>query len=83
MKKIEMEIECPYCGGTGLLSGMGEGDGTAVVCHQCNGTGVFSYSYLYKDFTGRKTKEGVKRVYLNSMQKILYQRIVLESLGKK
>ena len=64
MKKIEMEIECPSCGGTGLYQGMGEGKGTAVICHSCEGSGSYMYSYSYNDFTGRKIKEGIQRVYL-------------------
>lgn len=64
MKKIELTIECPDCKGTGVYSGMGEGDGIAVVCYKCKGTGAYKYSYLYNDFTGRKEKEGIKRVYL-------------------
>ena len=67
MEKIEMKIECPACNGTGLYKGMGEGEGTAVVCHQCNGSGAYMYSYSYEDFTERKTKEGVDRVYLSGM----------------
>jgi len=67
MKKIEMEIECPACNGTWLYQGMGEGEGTAVVCNKCRGTGAFMYSFSYNDFAGRKTKEGVKRIYLSGM----------------
>lgn len=67
MKKIEMTIECPHCGGTGIYAGMGEGDGTAVICYYCKGTGAYEYSYSYKDFTGRKERDGVKRVYLKGM----------------
>lgn len=64
MKKIEMTIECPSCKGTGLYQGMAEGNEVAVVCKDCGGTGAFKYSYSYNEFTGRKTKKGVKRVYL-------------------
>lgn len=45
MKKIEMTIECPHCGGAGIYAGMAEGDGTAVVCNQCQGTGAYKYFY--------------------------------------
>jgi len=65
MKKIEMEIECPACKGTGLYQGIGEGKGTAVVCRNCKGTGAYSYSYSYNEFTGRKHKDGIERVYLS------------------
>jgi len=64
MKKIEMTIECPDCRGTGLYSGMGEGQGAAVICHKCKGTGAYFYSYSYKEFTERKKQKGIKRVYL-------------------
>ena len=67
MKKIEMVIECQSCKGTGVYQGMAERDGAAVVCHNCNGTGAANYSFSYNEFTGRKTREGVTRVYLNSM----------------
>ncbi|GAH55007.1 unnamed protein product, partial [marine sediment metagenome] len=36
---IEYDCECNDCKGTGLYTGMAEGDGFAVVCHACNGTG--------------------------------------------
>ena len=62
-----MKIECPYCKGTGVYVGMGEGNGTAVVCYRCKGSGAYNYSYSYKTFTGRKEKDGVKRVYLNGL----------------
>lgn len=59
MKTIH--IECPSCQGTGLYVGMGEHDGAAVVCHTCKGKGHTTYSY--EEFTGRKHRKGVKRVY--------------------
>lgn len=64
MKEVKMTIECPACSGTGLYQGMGEGKGTAVICHKCRGTGAYQYFYSYNEFTGRKNKEGVNRVYL-------------------
>ncbi len=63
MKKIEMKIQCPACKGTGVYVGMAERDGAAVVCHKCKGTGEYNYIYEYEGFTGKKVKEGVKRVY--------------------
>lgn len=66
MKKIEMLIECPLCNGTGVYSGIAEGEGVGVICYECNGTGAYTYSY--KNFTGRKTKKGIKRVYLTGSQ---------------
>ncbi len=67
MKKIEMQIECPNCGGTGLYQGMGEGNGAAVICHTCNGTAKKTFKYSYNEFTGRKIRKGVHRVYLSGM----------------
>ena len=59
MKTIE--IECPSCKGTGLYVGMCEREGSAVVCTTCGGKGYTTYSY--NEFTGKKVKEGVKRVF--------------------
>lgn len=63
MKKIEMEIQCKSCGGTGVYVGIAEREGAAVVCRSCNGTGKYQYKFEYEEFTGRKEKEGVTRVY--------------------
>jgi len=63
MKKIEMVIECPACEGSGVYNGIGEGDGLAVICYKCNGSGAYKYHYSYNEFTGRKIKEGILRVY--------------------
>jgi hypothetical protein len=65
MEKIEIEIECPACEGTGLYQGLGEGKGTAVVCYKCNGSGKYLYLYSYNKFTGRKKKPDIERVYLS------------------
>jgi hypothetical protein len=54
-------IQCPSCKGTGLYKGFAEKDGAAVVCHTCQGTGKTDFSY--EEFTGRKEREGVNRVY--------------------
>ena len=64
MKKIEMIIECPYCSGTGLYSGVRENRDIAIICHYCNGTGAYSYSYSYNEFSKQKIKDGIERVYL-------------------
>jgi hypothetical protein len=66
MKIIEMEIECPSCKGTGIYSGMSESGGVGVICFTCEGTGKYRYSYSYEEFTGRKVRKGIKRVYLQS-----------------
>lgn len=57
-------IECPHCEGTGLYIGFTERDGAAVICYHCNGTGSTTYSY--KEFTGRKNRNDVTRVFKKS-----------------
>lgn len=61
--RIEFDQECPECHGSGLYVGMGERDGAAVVCHRCKGTGKFHFVHEYEEFTGRKVKPKVIRVY--------------------
>lgn len=68
MKKIEMIIECPACKGTGVYSGMAESKDIAVICYNCKGTGKYKYTYSYNEFTGRKLKKGIKRVYKKGTQ---------------
>jgi hypothetical protein len=63
MKVIEIKEQCKSCGGTGLFVGMGERDGAAVVCHTCNGTGCHEFRHEYEEFTERKARQGVKRVF--------------------
>lgn len=62
MKTID--IQCSSCKGTGLYKGMAERGDCAVVCHNCNGTGKSTFSY--EEFTGRKKRDGVTRVFLRS-----------------
>jgi len=57
---MEIKAECSACGATGLYKGFAEPEGTAVVCHNCNGTGCQTMKYT--PFTGRKRKRGIKRV---------------------
>lgn len=80
-KKIELDIQCKECKGTGVYIGMGERDGAAVVCHRCDGTGKYHYAFEYKDFGGRIKRRGVKRVYKSGYgyclapKKIKFQRV--------
>jgi len=64
-KKIDMFIQCPSCKGTGIYSGMGESENTGVICYQCNGTGKYHYTYQYEEFTERKIRKDIDRVYLS------------------
>jgi hypothetical protein len=63
-KKIDLKIECKSCGGTGVYRGIAEGNGAAVVCNRCKGTGCENYHFEYKEFTGRKTIKDVERVFI-------------------
>lgn len=65
MAKIELYIECRSCNGTGVYIGMAERDGAAVVCRTCKGAGKEHFVLEYTEFTGRKLREDVKRVYLS------------------
>ncbi len=55
-----VQAQCHDCRGTGLYTGIGERDGLAVVCGKCEGTGQKDISYT--PFTGRKTRENVRKV---------------------
>lgn len=57
----KITIQCSACNGTGLYKGCAERDGAAVVCYRCNGAGKTEFSY--EEFTGRKERKDVKRVY--------------------
>jgi hypothetical protein len=59
---IEWFEKCQKCKGTGLYKGMGERDGIAVVCHNCNGTGKKYQKHEYEEFTEREICPGVERV---------------------
>lgn len=65
-KTIEKKIVCQSCNGTGLYVGMAERDGSAVVCYTCDGTGCQTYKFSYEDFTERRKRKGVKRVFKTS-----------------
>ena len=59
----EWSQECHSCHGTGVYRGMGEGDGAAVVCITCKGTGKEEVRHRFQEFTGRKINPDVRRVY--------------------
>jgi len=59
---IEHDEECKACKGTGLFSGISEGDGLAVVCNRCTGTGCHHVKIEYDDFEGRKIRPNTRQV---------------------
>ena len=59
-----IRTECGDCGGTGLYSGMCEGNGEAVICLGCQGTGC--KEVRYKPYSGRKGKRGIRTVRQSS-----------------
>lgn len=61
-KKIELDIECQSCDGTGIYVGFAEKDGIGVVCNRCKGTGRDKYVFEYKPFIARRTKAGIVHV---------------------
>ena len=60
----KIQIECSKCQGTGLYKGMGEKGRCAVVCYGCAGEGWATFNY--KEFSGRKTRNDVDRVFRGS-----------------
>ena len=63
--KIELDIECQSCDGTGVYQGMAESEGAGVICHRCDGTGCFKYKFEYTPFTERKLNNNISRVFLS------------------
>lgn len=60
---LEFDCECEDCSATGLYQGMGERNGAAIVCYHCDGTGKVHRKLTYRDFEGRKRKDGIRRIY--------------------
>lgn len=61
-KTVEFDQKCQSCNGTGLYVGLGERDGAAVVCAQCEGTGCFHFRHEYETFQKRIVREDVEHV---------------------
>lgn len=59
----EWTQQCKSCDGTGVYVGIGERDGAAVVCYQCEGTGQVVVRFEYSDYSGRKERADVTQVY--------------------
>jgi len=61
-EKVTVKVECSDCRGTGLYIGFAEGEGTAVICSRCKGTGEKMLTYI--PFTKRNSPpQKVKRVF--------------------
>ena len=59
--KMQVEMQCPDCGGDGLCMGMCEPNGVAAICSGCNGSGKKVLEYT--PFTGRKSRTDVRIVW--------------------
>lgn len=66
MRQIEWTQECDKCTGTGLMVGEGEFSNVAVVCYVCDGSGARHMEFTANDFTGRKERTDVIRVFARS-----------------
>lgn len=71
LKVIVIEYECNSCAGTGLYVGIGEQNGLAVQCYNCDGTGKAVHRFEYREFTGRKDREGITHVILHNLGFVL------------
>lgn len=60
---ISYTCACSDCAASGLYQGMCERDGAAVVCRTCRGTGRREIHVSYLPFLGRRSADGVVRVY--------------------
>jgi len=65
LHKIELDVKCTACKGTGVYAGMAERDGAGVVCRVCKGTGCSHFTYEYELFNGIVPRNDISRVYLS------------------
>lgn len=64
MREFKVKEKCKKCNGSGLYSGMGERDNSAVVCYNCKGTGCHEFVHEYEEFESRTSVKGkVDRVF--------------------
>ena len=61
---MKIHYECFACDGTGLYQGFMERKDEAVVCVKCGGTGAVSMTV--KPYTGRKRRNGIRRIRAGS-----------------
>lgn len=59
---IEYDCKCESCKGSGLYVGFAEGDGFAVVCHTCKGSGRCHRKIVYDDCAKRTELKGIRKV---------------------
>jgi len=52
---------CDKCNGTGVYSGFSEYGGAAVICRECDGTGMKEIDY--EPFSKKKKRDGIVRVF--------------------
>ena len=60
---VQWSEQCGACEGTGLVSGLLEAAGAAVVCQECKGAGGISKSTTHTPFTIRFPRPDVDRVF--------------------
>ena len=80
--KIDIEIQCRYCRGTGLFIGMSERDGAAVVCQNCKGTGKDAFKRTFSKYKGRLPREDVERVFSTAAGYVISAKDVTREDGK-
>ena len=69
---IRWTQECNSCKGTGLYIGMAERSGSAVICHNCKGTGRLDREIKYHPFTGRNERtEDIGKIFQTSAGMVL------------
>jgi hypothetical protein len=69
MANKTIKAVCSSCRGTGVYSGMCEGNGHAVVCLNCDGTGCEKITYI--PFKKRRMKQGIDTVSISKGRFIL------------
>lgn len=58
---MEVTVDCPSCGGTGIFSGRAETPGTGVLCTTCNNTGAITKAIPL--FQGKRKRTDIKMVF--------------------
>lgn len=76
-----VRAKCDSCGGTGLYSGMCEGEGNAVVCLGCAGTG--GMMIRYEPFVDRKGRRDIETVILGRATRSILEASVGKTIPYK